>query len=380
MKYIHLSDLHLGKRVNEFSMLEEQEAILDQILGIMDMEMPDGVLIAGDIYDKSVPPAEAVMLFDNFLAKLSEKALQVFIISGNHDSPERIAFGSRIMDASGIHFSPVYNGKITPFVMKDAYGTVNVYMLPFIKPAHVRRYFEEEEIVTYTDAVRTAVTAMNVDSSARNVLLTHQFVTGASRCDSEEKSVGGTDNVEADVFEVFDYVALGHIHTAQKCCSEKIRYCGTPLKYSFSEMRDVKSLTVVELGEWGSAPVIRAIPLKPLHDMAELRGTFEELTSPDYYAENPRKEHYLRIILTNENDVPDAIARLRMIYPNVMHLEYDNTRTKMNSGLSDLEASEQLGILELFTLFYQEQNGKAMSDEQYEYMQKLIEKVEENRT
>ena len=380
MKYIHLSDLHLGKRVNEFSMLEEQEAILDQILGIMDTEMPDGVLIAGDIYDKSVPPAEAVMLFDNFLAKLSEKALQVFIISGNHDSPERIAFGSRIMDASGIHFSPVYNGKITPFVMKDAYGTVNVYMLPFIKPAHVRRYFEEEEIVTYTDAVRTAVTAMNVDSSARNVLLTHQFVTGASRCDSEEKSVGGTDNVEADVFEVFDYVALGHIHTAQKCCSEKIRYCGTPLKYSFSEMRDVKSLTVVELGEWGSAPVIRAIPLKPLHDMAELRGTFEELTSPDYYAENPRKEHYLRIILTNENDVPDAIARLRMIYPNVMHLEYDNTRTKMNSGLSDLEASEQLGILELFTLFYQEQNGKAMSDEQYEYMQKLIEKVEENRT
>ena len=380
MKYIHLSDLHLGKRVNEFSMLEEQEAILDQILDIMDMETPDGVLIAGDIYDKSVPPAEAVMLFDNFLAKLSEKALQVFIISGNHDSPERIAFGSRIMDASGIHFSPVYNGKITPFVMKDAYGTVNVYMLPFIKPAHVRRYFEEEEIVTYTDAVRTAVTAMNVDSSVRNVLLTHQFVTGAFRCDSEEKSVGGTDNVEADVFEVFDYVALGHIHTAQKCCSEKIRYCGTPLKYSFSEMRDVKSLTVVELGEWGSAPVIRAIPLKPLHDMAELRGTFEELTSPDYYAENPRKEHYLRIILTNENDVPDAIARLRMIYPNVMHLEYDNTRTKMNSGLSDLEASEQLGILELFTLFYQEQNGKAMSDEQYEYMQKLIEKVEENRT
>ena len=378
MKYIHLSDLHLGKRVNEFSMLEEQEAILNQILGIIDMEMPEGVLIAGDIYDKSVPPAEAVMLFDNFLAKLSEKALQVFIISGNHDSPERIAFGSRIMDASGIHFSPVYNGKITPFVMKDAYGAVNVYMLPFIKPTHVRRYFEEEEIVTYTDAVRTAVNAMNVDSSVRNVLLTHQFVTGASRCDSEEKSVGGTDNVEADVFEVFDYVALGHIHTAQKCCAEKIRYCGTPLKYSFSEMRDVKSLTVVELGEWGSAPVIRAVPLKPLHDMAELRGTFEELTSPDYYTENPRKEHYLRIILTNENDVPDAIARLRMIYPNVMHLEYDNTRTKMNSGLSDLEASEQLGIFELFTLFYREQNGKEMSDEQYEYMQKLIEKVEEN--
>lgn len=378
MKYIHLSDLHLGKRVNEFSMLEEQEAILEQILGIIDNEQPDGILIAGDIYDKSVPPAEAVILFDDFLAKLSQRSLQVFIISGNHDSPERIAFGSRIMDASGIHLSPVYNGKIQPFSMTDTYGTVNVYMLPFIKPAHVRRYFEDEEILSYTDAVRTVINNMNVDSSQRNVLITHQFVTGASRRDSEEKSVGGTDNVDADVFAIFDYVALGHIHSRQKCASEKIWYCGTPLKYSFSEMHDTKSVTIVELEKPNTMPSVRSIPLYPIHDMAEIRGTFEELTSPDYYTNHPYKNHYLRLILTDENDIPEAVSRLRLIYPNLMNLEYDNTRTKMNTELSDLENTEPLSIFDLFTLFYKEQNGVEMSDEQSEYMKKLIEKIEEN--
>ena len=378
MKYIHLSDLHLGKRVNEFSMLEEQTAILEQILDIIDQESPDGILIAGDIYDKTIPPAEAVMLFDDFLAKLSERNLQVFIISGNHDSPERIAFGSRIMDASGIHLSPVYNGAVEPFVMNDAYGTVNVYMLPFIKPAHVRRYFEKEEILTYTQALRTAIQAMNVDSSQRNILITHQFVTGASQCDSEEKSVGGTDNVDADVFDVFDYVALGHIHSAQQCVYEKIRYCGTPLKYSFSEMNDVKSVTVVELGEPNTPPLIRAVPLTPMHDMAELRGTFEKLTDSAYYEDHPCKNHYLRIVLTDENDIPEAVSRLRLIYENLMCLEYDNTRTRMNKEISDPEKTEQLTAFDLFSLFYQEQNGAEMTEEQREYMQKLIEKIEED--
>ena len=378
MKYIHLSDLHLGKRVNEFSMLEEQTAILEQILNIIDQESPDGILIAGDIYDKTIPPAEAVMLFDDFLAKLSARNLQVFIISGNHDSPERIAFGSRIMDASGIHLSPVYNGTVEPFVMNDTYGTVNIYMLPFIKPAHVRRYFEKEEILTYTQAVRTAIQAMNVDSSQRNILITHQFVTGASQCDSEEKSVGGTDNVDADVFDVFDYVALGHIHSAQQCVYEKIRYCGTPLKYSFSEMNDVKSVTVVELGKPNTPTLIRAVPLTPMHDMAELRGTFEKLTDSAYYEDHPCKNHYLRIVLTDENDIPEAVSRLRLIYENLMCLEYDNTRTRMNKEISDPEKTEQLTAFDLFSLFYQEQNGAEMTEEQREYMQKLIEKIEED--
>ena len=375
MKFIHLSDFHLGKRVHEYSMHEEQKQILQQILDIIDAERPDGVLIAGDVYDKSVPPAEAVTLFDDFLVSLSERALQVFIISGNHDSPERIAFGARIMNGSGIHLSPVYDGNIRPYTMSDAHGNVNVYMLPFVKPLHVRRFFEDGEIASYTDAVRVAISHMNVNTNERNILVTHQFVTGASRSDSEEISVGGSDNVDASVFKDFDYVALGHIHSPQICGEQRIRYCGTPLKYSFSEMKDVKSLTVLELD--GKEPSIRTIPLSPIHDMSELRGKFETLSDPDFYAQNPQRDHYLRIVLTDENDIPDAIGRLRIIYKNLMKLEYDNTRTRKNVLISGTTQAEKKTVLELFSEFYELQNNTPMSEEQLGYMRTLIEKTQE---
>lgn len=375
MKFIHLSDLHLGKRVHEFSMHDEQKAILEQILQIIDTEKPDGVLIAGDIYDKSVPPAEAVMLFDEFLVNLSSRNLQVFIISGNHDSPERIAFGARIMESGGIHLSPVYDGNIKPFTMSDEYGSVNIYMLPFIKPSHVRRYFADEEIVTYTDAVRVAIRHMNVNTDKRNILLTHQFVTGATRSDSEEISVGGSDNVNASVFEDFNYVALGHIHSPQICGAPHIRYCGTPLKYSFSEMHDVKSVSIIELNE--KEPVVRIVPLTPIHDMSELRGSFAELTDPQYYAQNPKKDHYLRIVLTDNNDIPDAIGRLRIIYKNLMHLIYDNERTRQNNLILGALETEKKSAFELFSEFYNLRNNTPMSPEQNEYMLALIEKIEE---
>ena len=376
MKFIHLSDLHLGKRVNEFSMLEEQDAILKQILNIIDDEMPDGVLVAGDIYDKSVPSAEAVQLFDGFLCELAKRHLQVFIISGNHDSPERIAFGSRIMDASGIHLSPVYNGTVEPITMTDEYGAVNIYMLPFIKPSHVRRFYEDEEIVSYTDAMRVAISAMNINTSERNVLVTHQFVTGATTCESEEISVGGTDNVDASVFSDFDYVALGHIHGAQNCGSERVRYCGTPLKYSFSEAKHQKSVTVVELGEKDKFSV-RTIDLTPVHDMSEIKGTFAGLTDPVYYSDNPIIENYLRITLTDEEDIPDAVVRLRMRYKNLMRLDYDNKRTRANNVITGAVDTETKSAYELFAEFFEKQNNAPMSDEQSAYMKELIEKIEE---
>ena len=376
MKFIHLSDLHLGKRVNEFSMLEEQDAILKQILNIIDDEMPDGVLVAGDIYDKSVPSAEAVQLFDGFLCELAKRHLQVFIISGNHDSPERIAFGSRIMDASGIHLSPVYNGTVEPITMTDEYGAVNIYMLPFIKPGHVRRFYENEEIISYTDAMRIAIGAMNINTSERNVLVTHQFVTGATTCESEEISVGGTDNVDASVFSDFDYVALGHIHGAQNCGSERVRYCGTPLKYSFSEAKHQKSITVVELGEKDRLSV-RTIDLTPVHDMSEIKGTFAGLTDPVYYTDNPIIENYLRITLTDEEDIPDAVGRLRMIYKNLMRLDYDNKRTRANNVITGAVDTETKSAYELFAEFFEKQNNAPMSDEQSAYMKELIEKIEE---
>lgn len=374
MKLIHLSDLHLGKRLNEFYMLEEQSAILNQILEIIEAEHPDGVLIAGDIYDKSIPSAEAIQLFDDFLCNLANQQLQVFIISGNHDSPERLAFGSRIMDASGIHLSPVYDGKVEPIRMKDEHGAVNIYMLPFIKPAHIRRFFEDD-IVTYTDAMRVVIDNMRIDKSQRNVLVTHQFVTGAAICDSEEISVGGTDNVDASVFIDFDYVALGHLHGAQNCGSERVRYCGTPLKYSFSEAKQQKSVTVVELGT-KDALNIRTVELTPLHDMSEIRGTFAELTDPVYYTENSIAENYLRITLTDEDDIPDAVGRLRRIYKNLMCIDYDNKRTRSHNMISGTVDAETKSAYELFAEFFEQQNNTAMSDEQSEYIKELIEKIE----
>lgn len=247
MKLIHLSDLHLGKRLNEFSLIEDQNYILSKILKIIDDEQPDGIIIAGDVYDKSVPTGEAVEMFDDFLVKLAKKNLQVYVNSGNHDSPERLAFGNRIMNASGIHFSSVYNGTPDHFEAEDEYGKVMIYLLPFIKPAHVRRFFPDESIESYTDALKVAVNAMNINKDIRNVLLSHQFVTGAQRSESEEISVGGSDNVDSDVFADFDYVALGHIHRPQNIEKNKIRYCGSPLKYSFSESPYEKSVTV-EIG------------------------------------------------------------------------------------------------------------------------------------
>lgn len=371
MKLIHLSDLHLGKRVNEYSMLEDQEYILKKILNIIDDENPDGVIIAGDVYDKPVPSAEAVQLFDDFLVSLAKRRLQVFVISGNHDSPERIAFASRIMDAGGIHMSPVYNGVIKPITMHDEYGAVDIYLLPFIKPAHVRR-FCDDEITTYTNAVKYVVSKMNINPANRNVLITHQFVTGASRSESEEISVGGTDNVDASVFESFDYVALGHIHSPQNCGSDKIRYCGTPLKYSFSEAKDKKSLTVVELAEKDDV-TYRTVELVPKHDLVELKGTYAELTLKSFYANTDWQEDYTRITLTDEEDVPDAVGKLRAVYHRLMKLDYDNKRTRTNAEIGGAADVESKTPLELFSDFYELQNNQEMTVEQSEYMSKLIE-------
>ena len=373
MKFFHLSDLHLGKRLNEFNLLEDQEYILRVILGLLDEEKPDAVLLAGDIYDKAVPSAEAVQLFDFFLRRLAERGLQVFVISGNHDSPERIAFGSRLMDPSGIHMSPVYDGAVRPISLRDEWGEVKVYMLPFLKPAHVRRFFPEAEIGSYTDAMRTVIEAMDVDPAARNLLVTHQFVTGAARSESEEISVGGTDNVDASVFDRFDYVALGHIHSPQSVERESLRYCGTPLKYSFSEARQEKSVTVVELGRKGELR-LRTLPLTPLRDMRELRGSYMELTALSSY-QGTNREDYLHITLTDEEDIPDAIGKLRVIYPNLMKLDYDNTRTRRSQTIRGAEEQARKTPLELFDELYEKQNNQPMSEEQRRFTQGLIEEI-----
>ena len=377
MKFLHISDLHIGKRVNEFPMIEDQTYILNRILDIADTEQADGVIIAGDIYDKTVPSAEAVQVFDWFLTGLAGQGRKVFSISGNHDSAERIAFGAKLMSRSEVFVSPVYDGTAAKITLEDPYGRLCIHLLPFLKPAAVRHALEGKTDADmperYQEAVKMAVDRMEVDPSVRNILVAHQFVTGAGRCESEEVTVGGIDNVDADVFHAFDYVALGHIHSPQSIGRDTVRYCGTPLKYSFSEAKQEKSVTVVELKEKGSL-TIDTIPLVPLRDMREIRGSFLEVTARPFY-EGTNTQDYVKITLTDEDDIPDGMQKLRIIYPNLMRLEYDNSRTRQSREIGAAADVEQKSELELFQEFYELQNNTAMSERQQEYVVRLLERV-----
>lgn len=373
MKLLHLSDLHLGKRVNGFSQIPDQKHILDQILSIVAAERPDAVLIAGDVYDKSVPSAEAVELLDYFLTELVRAETDVFLISGNHDSAERIAFGGRLLSAARVYVSPVYNGGVASIEKEDEFGKVCFHLLPFLKPAHVRACFPDANIENYSDALETALSACDRKPEDRHVLLTHQLVTGAERSESEDISIGGSDNVDAAVFAGFDYVALGHLHRPQNV-GEHLRYCGTPLKYSFSEADHEKSVTIVELGAKGNVS-IRTIPLVPLHDMKRVRGSYMELMDRSYYLNTGLPECYLHITLTDEEDIPDAIGRLRSVYPYIMQLDYDNRRTRLRQNPLEETAQPEISPLELFSLLYEKQNNGPMSEEETDYIRALMERI-----
>lgn len=378
---MHLADLHLGKRVNGFSMMEDQEYILNRILEIMEEEQPDGLLIAGDVYDKTIPPAEAVRLMDDFLTAVAEKHVPVFLISGNHDSAERVAFGHQLMQGSGIWISPVYDGTIRHHTLGDRWGEVNIYLIPFLRPSVVRSFFPDVEIEDYTDALRTIIEDLQVDTSRRNVVLAHQFVTAAGAlpetCDSEQLSVGGLDRVDGSVFSPFDYTALGHLHGPQRVGSETIRYAGSPLKYSFSELHQKKSVTVAELRAKGETE-IRQIPLQPRREMIELRGTFEEILEEARKKGEPQTDYY-HMILTDETDVVDALSRLREYYPNIMLLDYDNRRTRSQKEVEQLDRVEERTPGELFAALYEQQNGQEMDSDRKEYLDGLIREIWEEQ-
>lgn len=377
MRFIHLSDLHIGKRISEYSMLEDQEYILGEIRNIIDQEKPDGIIIAGDLYDKTMPSSEAVSIVDNFLSWLCRRKLKVFIVSGNHDSPERIAYCSGILKSSNIYISPVYDGKITSVRLKDEYGELCVSLMPFLKPSYVRRWYPDENIESYTDAVKVALSHTERDDSVRNIIVAHQFVTGASVCDSEEISVGGSENVDGYVFDGYDYVALGHLHGPQNVGKNTIRYCGTPLKYSFSEKDHKKSVTVVDIKEKGNV-AYHTILLKPKYDLREIRGCFEELTSKEYY-ENTNTDDYLRIVLTDEQDIPDVSTKLRVIYPHYMKIAYDNARTRAEAAVGIHRSDRYRTETEIFSEFFEKVNGRPMSDEQAAFAADLFRKIKEGK-
>ena len=377
MRIMHLSDLHIGKRLNEFSLLEDQAYIFNQIVDIAKEQKIEAVIIAGDVFDKSIPSSAAVQLFDDFLNEWHELNLPVFIISGNHDSAERVAFGGRLFEQSGIYISPVYDGHIKQIALTDDFGNINFYLLPFIKPSAVRPFFPELQIDTYNDAVKAALDGLPVNPEERNILVAHQFVTGAAVSDSEEIFVGGLDNIAAELFEAFDYAALGHIHTPQKIGRESVRYCGTPLKYSFSEAAQDKSVTIIDFKEKGSLTV-ETHPLMPKHDLRKIKGLYNDLVSRGSYSEENRYD-YISATLTDEQEIPQAIAKLRVIYPNIMQLAYDNARSRISQTIESSDVSEMKTPLELFDEFYALQNNQPMDEEQRSLMAQLISSIWEEK-
>lgn len=379
MRLLHLADLHLGKRVNEFSMLKDQEYILEQVLTLACTEQVDGVIVAGDVYDKTVPSVEAVSLLDDFLTRLAGYHIPVYLIGGNHDSLQRLSFGAQLIEKSDIYVAGEYQGEVKKVSVKDVYGPLDIYLLPFIKPAQVRAVWKEEAqgIETYQEAVSFVLQKTKINKEHRNILVAHQFVAGASVCDSEERTVGGIDQIAVSCFDGFDYVALGHLHGPQQVGRKTVRYAGTLLKYSFSEIQHHKSVTIVELGKKGEVE-IQTFPLRPLHEMRQIRGTYEELTRRSNY-ENTDTADYMRIILTDEEDIFDAVGKLRAIYSNLMRLEYDNTRTGDCQAVQEATIEEEKGPAKLAEELFMLQNNRPMSEEQKNYMESLAGQVWEEK-
>lgn len=382
MKFLHLSDLHLGRQLHRYSLQEEQTEMLERIRQIAAEEHPDAVLIAGDVYDRNIPPVYATQLLDTFLAALV-KIAPVCIISGNHDQADRLAFLAGPLKESGLHISPAYRGQVQPLTLRDADGPVDVWLLPFVKAATVRPWFPDEEIETTHDAVACAVRHMNLQPQRRNVLVAHQFVAGGQCSGSEESlatadlSVGGSDMVDASAFAAFDYVALGHIHRAQNVGSPRIRYCGTPMAYDFSEAGTEKSATIAEL-HGNRSLTVRTVPIPPPRALQAVKGTFDEVTD-EQALHRADKDAYTHVTLTDNAIIPDVMNRLRQAYPRLTHLDWDNARTRQTDDFSTAADMKKHTPMSLFAEFFQRMGGTEMTDEQARYVDSLIREIWEDR-
>lgn len=379
MKFFHLSDLHIGKQLHLYSLKEEQRAVLNEIIQYAEKEKPQAIVIAGDVYDKSVPSAEAVAVFDEFIRKLSELSLKILVISGNHDSPERLEFAGSLLEKQGLYIAglpPVNESDhIKKVVLRDEEGEVCFWLLPFLKPSYVRGIFPEKENLSYTEAVKMLLEREEMDLSVRNVLVTHQFFTASGkeplRSDSETVYVGGAGNVDISAVRNFDYVAMGHIHKAQSVGEERFRYCGTLLKYSAGESKDTKTLTSVTLGKKGESLKIEELPLRPIRDVQQLKGRFEELMKLG-------TEDYVSLTLTDEKMPYQPREQLEKVFPNILELKVENTRTKRElSGF--LKEAVQAEPCVLFENFYEEIHGIAMTKEEKKLVGEILEKVQEDR-
>ena len=388
MKVLHVSDLHIGKRVNGISMLDNQRYILRQILDIAEKRQVSVLLIAGDVYDKASPSAEAVTVFDAFLTDAVAAGLRVLAIPGNHDSAERIAYAQGLLEKQGVCLPPVYAGEVERVELEDEHGPVEFWLLPFLKPGDVRRFFPDEEIGDdYSAALRAVLGACDIDQGKRNVVLSHQLVTAygtaPDRADDEIK-LGGMDNVDVSVYDAFDYVALGHVHRPQRVGRDTVRYSGSPLKYSFSEARYDKSAALIELGEKkpgddvGECVSFELIPLVPLHDVREVRGTLAGVLAMG--TAHDTSQDYLHITLSDEHPQLDAMAKIHEVFPNAMMLDYDNVTVLIDRPQTQQLTADpdSMDTLDLFSAFYESQVGNPLDDEQRGFARKLIAKVEDS--
>ena len=370
MRFLHIADLHLGKQMNDLSLLPDQEYILEQIISIAESERADAVLIAGDVYQRSSPQAEAMALFDAFVSRLARLGKKVFVISGNHDSALRVSYFASLVKSSGVYVTEAFDGTLQSITLQDRDGEIVVWMLPFLRPSQVKRKLPEEKITTYQDAVEAVLRQTPIDPKKRNLLLCHQFITGCETSDSEERAVGGLDNIDVYVFNAFDYVALGHIHNPQKVLRDTLRYAGSPLKYSFSEASHNKSVTIVDVLEKGDITV-RTEPLYPLHDVRMIEGMLDDLMNLPY------SEDYLWVTVHDELPPPDARVTLSVNFPNMMKYSIVNSRTKQDIDVLATQSMENKDIRELFCDFYRLQNNdqipsKAHQDE----IEKVLKEVE----
>lgn len=376
MKILHLADLHIGKSILEQSLLKDQEYMLEQIIKIIKEKDINTVLIAGDIYDRSIPSTEAIDLLDNFLVTLTkELKIKVLIISGNHDSKERLNFGSKLFEKEGLYIQTSYDGNLRKIEIPDEYGFINFYLLPYLKPADVKAFFDCD-IENYNDAIKKIIEKETINEKERNIIVSHQFVTSGTfspeRSDSETLTLGGTENVDISNYDKFDYVALGHIHRPQKLIKDNIRYSGTILKYSFSEVNHNKTVPIIEYKEKGNL-TIELIPLVPARDMRIIKGPIDELLKKENYL-NTNLDDYIEAIITDEEPVYDAINRIRRVYPNTLKLDILNNRTRENeeTHLESIEKIKEKTELELFNEFFKLQNNEEMNEKEEKIIKEII--------
>lgn len=373
MRLAHIADLHIGKRLYEHSLIDNQRDVLKKIIDIVKNLNLDGIMISGDVYDRSMPSVEAVILLDEFLTELNKLGIKIFIISGNHDSQIRLSFGAKMLDSNGIYISSVFNSKIEKVVLEDRWGKINFYLLPYIRPINVRKAFENFVSDDFTDAINFVIEHMDINKSERNVLVCHQFVTGATTSDSEELYVGGSENVDYTIFDDFDYVALGHLHKPQSVGRDSVRYAGTPLKYSFSEISHVKSITIVEIAEKGNLH-IDEIPLIPMQDVIVLKGSFDRLISKSYL-DSVDRESFVKIVLTDEIVRADAINYLRIYYPYILSLSYENRMTEKSNLVENNISHKEKNPKELIEELFLQQNNRELNNTENQILDEIVDEI-----